>query len=358
MTLTAELPRRVAVGITPLETRHDVVLHLAGRAEALGYDAFLLAEGWGHDAGALLGAIAARTERIGIGTGVLNIWGRSPAALAMLASSLDAVSGGRFVLGLGAGSPELAEGLHDQPFAAPTARLAAVTRQVRALLAGERMRPEHPGTTRPLRLGVAPRPDIPVHLAALGPAGVRLAGELADAWYPFLLPRSGLADDLTLLHAGARTADRPVPLVSPGLPVAVTENPATAHGIACWWVATYLTGMGPVYRRMLRRHGYGGAVDAVLAANPTRRTTTIPKAARVLLDELTVWGDAEAGGAALDRWYEAGADRPVLVLPPGRPVAELEFALEELRPGRAAGRGQVGTMAHTQNGAGARRGVG
>ena len=334
MTTTTAPHRTVAVGVTPLETRHDVVMHLAMRAEALGFEAFLLAEGWGHDATALLGAIAARTERIRIGTGVLNIWGRSAAGIAMLAASLDAVSDGRFVLGLGAGSPQLAEGWHDQPFTAPVARLAAVTRQVRALLAGDRITPFRAGGQRPLRLAVQPSPDIPVHLAALGPDAVRVAGELADGWYPFLLPRSGLAEGMKLLHEGAMRADRPVPLVSPGLPVAVAADPATAHADASWWVATYLLGMGPTYSRALRRHGFSAAVDAVLAANPTRRTTEVPANAEVLLDELTVWGDADAGRASVDAWFAAGAEMPVLVLPPGRPVPELEYALEALRPHR------------------------
>jgi alkanesulfonate monooxygenase SsuD/methylene tetrahydromethanopterin reductase-like flavin-dependent oxidoreductase (luciferase family) len=103
----------LAVGLTPLETRREVVLHLATRAESLGYDAFFLAEGWGHDASVLLAEVATRTSRIRIGTGVLNVWGRSAAQIAMLATSLHEISDGRFSLGLGAGSPALAEGLHD-----------------------------------------------------------------------------------------------------------------------------------------------------------------------------------------------------------------------------------------------------
>ena len=324
--------RRVAVGVTPMENRHDVVLHLADCAEALGYDSFLLAEGWGHDAPVLLGAAAARTRRIRLGTGVLNVWGRSAAGIAMLATSIDAVSGGRFVLGLGAGSPQLAEGLHDQPFVAPVARLESVTRQVRALLAGERMTPSRADGQRPLRLAVEPRPEIPVHLAGLGPRTGRLAGELADAWYPFLLPRSGLPDSVALLRSAASEADRPVPLVSPGVPVAVARDPETARATASWWVATYLTSMGPIYGRTLRRLGLAAAVDAVLAANPTPRSTEVPPDAQVLLDELVISGDAETGRAGVDRWFDAGGELPVLVLPPGRPVAELEYALEVLRP--------------------------
>jgi hypothetical protein len=130
-----------------------------------------------------------------------------------------------------------------------------------------------------------------------------------------------------------------VPLVSPGLPVAVAEDPETARALASWWVATYLMRMGPVYASTLRRHGLGTAVDAVLAANPTQRTTDVPATAEALLDELTVRGDAGSGRAAVGCWHRAGADLPVLVLPPRRPVAELEYALDVLRPIPPTGNG-------------------
>lgn len=328
----SSLPRRVAVGVTPMETRHDVVLQLAERAEALGYDAFLLAEGWGHDATALLGAVAVRTRRIRIGTGVLNPWGRSPATLAMLAGTLDALSDGRFVLGLGAGSPGLAEAWHDDPFCAPTARLGTVAREVRSLLTGGRA--ATPRTRVPgLYPAVVPARHVPLHLAALGPASVRLAGEVADAWYPFLLPRSALADGAKVLQDSAMAADRSTPLLSPGIPVSIAADPGQARELAAWWITTYLLRMGPIYGRMLRRQGYGAAVDAVLEANPAgSRRRVVPAAAEVLVDQLTLCGDPATGRAALDSWWAAGAELPVAVLPPGRPLEELELALQALAP--------------------------
>ena len=102
--------RPLAVGITPMETRREVVLRLAALAEELGYSAFSVAEGWGSDAAVLLTEIATRTTRIELATGVLNIWGRTPATIAMLAAGLADVSGGRFALGLGAGSPSSPKG--------------------------------------------------------------------------------------------------------------------------------------------------------------------------------------------------------------------------------------------------------
>jgi len=232
-------------------------------------------------------------------------------------SGLHAASGGRFTLGLGAGSPQLAEGLHDVPFRAPVRRLGATARQVRALLDGERLTPSAGG--RGLRLA-APAP-VPLHLAALGPAAVRLAGEVADAWVPFLQPLSGLKERICLLEEAAARAGRPRPRVTPGLPTALSPE------VAAWWVAFYLTSMGPLYATSLREQGFGAAVDAVVAANGRGVPPTVPAAARVLVDELLLTQRED-----LDRWRAAGADLPALVLPPGRPLDELESTLAAFRP--------------------------
>jgi alkanesulfonate monooxygenase SsuD/methylene tetrahydromethanopterin reductase-like flavin-dependent oxidoreductase (luciferase family) len=147
----------------------------------------------------------------------------------------------------------LAEGLHDVRFTDPVARLGAVVRQVRRLLDGERLTPSLPGEHRPLRLGTSPRPDLPIHLAALGPVGVRLTGELADGWSPFLLPASALGRRIRTLEQGAVRSGRSPgsTQICPSIAVAVSPDPATAREIASWWVAFYLTSMGPLYR--LRR---------------------------------------------------------------------------------------------------------
>jgi alkanesulfonate monooxygenase SsuD/methylene tetrahydromethanopterin reductase-like flavin-dependent oxidoreductase (luciferase family) len=311
----------LAVGLTPLETRRDVVLHVATRAEALGYDAFFLAEGWGHDASVLLAEVATRTSRIRIGTGVLNVWGRSAAQIAMLATSLHEISGGRFILGMGAGSPALAEGLHDVAFRAPVQRLAAVARQVRGLLEGGRVAPARGG--RGLRLAVGPSP-VPILLAALGPAAIQLCGEVADSWGPFLFPVSALKDGAQLLENGA--AGRAVPQVCPFVPAAVSPDPAQARALASWWVEFYLTGMGPLYTTRLRQLGFAVAVDEVVAA-----TGHTPE---ILLDELTLWGDASAAREGLERYYAAGADMPIVTLPPNRSVEEIDQMLDALAPAR------------------------
>jgi alkanesulfonate monooxygenase SsuD/methylene tetrahydromethanopterin reductase-like flavin-dependent oxidoreductase (luciferase family) len=321
----------------PLETRREAIAHVATTADRLGYDAFFLPEVWAYDGPVLLAELATRTRRIRLGTGIVNVWSRTAAAIAMAAATLHAVSGGRFVLGLGASTRELAEGLHDVPFRAPTERLRRVIVQVRTLLAGDRIPLAAAPAARPLRLGISAVPGLPIYVAGLAPAAVRLAGELGDGWLPFLFPRSRLRDGEGLLRdgAGSSSAARS-PAVCPVIPTAVGDHGAGARDRAAWFVAFYLTSMGELYRRALARLGYATEVEAVLAANPPRTVPVVPRGAESLLGELTIFGAPEAARAQLARWYEAGASMPVLLLPPGLTAEEIEQTLATFRaPGTA-----------------------
>ncbi len=184
----------VAVSLMPLENRRETLLHLAVGADRRGYDGFFLPETWAHDTTVLLAEAAVRTERVGLGTGVLSIWSRSPGQIAMAAATLHDVSRGRFTLGLGASTKQLTEGLHDVPFTPPVRKMRSVVTQVKALLRGERVPLETAKDARPLRLNLPPAPEVPIYLAGLADATVRLAGEVADGWVPFLYPRSRLGD--------------------------------------------------------------------------------------------------------------------------------------------------------------------
>ena len=321
--------RKLAVGVVPMETRRALVVRLARCAEELGYDAFFVAEGWGHDATAVLAEIAVQTDRIQLGSGVLNVWGRSAATIAMSAASLADVSGGRYILGLGAGSPTLAQGWHGEKFDDPIGRLESVTRQVRRLLDGERFEPPAGCGDASLRLAAPPSARIPIGMAALGPKAMQLAGRAADAWMPFFLPRAALPAAIRLVRTaganrGGGAAGRPLrPAIWPAVPVAVSRDLERAESIADWWVTFYLTRMGPLYGQSLNRFGYGSEVEAV-AATPTSPPSQI---APRLIHDLTLCGVPEQAPALLDDWYAAGADAPCLVLPPGRDAAELEAIL-------------------------------
>lgn len=310
----------VGIGFTPFETRADVIVRLAERADALGLARVDVAEGWTHDSTILLAELAERTERIGLGTGVVSVWGRSPATIAMAATGLQRVSGGRFTLGLGAGSPPLAEGFHGLAWERPALRLRETVTAVRALLDGERLPSPAPGA-RPLRLGTTPDPRVPIALAALAPGSIRLAGELADSWTPFLWARSRLGDGRALLDEGGSGATR----ASVAVPVALGADEASPRGMAWWWLSTYCTRMGPLYPRMLgERFGMRAAVDAVVASEPG----VLPAAAEELASEVTLMGTFDEATGAIDAWLEAGADSVHLVLPPLLPEEQLAEIVE------------------------------
>src|SRR6266487_2001466 len=211
-----------------LETRREAIIDLATEGDRLGYDGFVMPEAWGHHLTVLLAEAAVRTTRIMLGTGIIGIWNRSAATIAMAAATLHAISGGRFVLGLGASTPQLAEGLHDTPFGPPVPRMRRMVTQIRALLRGERIPLAVTTRARALKLNVQPAPTLPIHIAALGDAMTRLAGELADAWAPFLYPRSQLGVGVERLREGATRGGHPdrLPEVHPCVPTVVAATDA------------------------------------------------------------------------------------------------------------------------------------
>jgi Luciferase-like monooxygenase len=184
---------RRSVGLTPMETRREIIVEAAVLADELGYESFAVPEGWGLDSTPLITEIALRTKRIQIASAVLSIWGRTPATLAMTAATLHQISGGRFALGLGASTRALAEGFHDTPFDHPAAKLRDVVTQVRALLAGEPAELHRVPGARALRLGQPAAPEVPIWIAALGRQTIRVAAELGDGWIPALMARDGVA---------------------------------------------------------------------------------------------------------------------------------------------------------------------
>src|SRR5688572_6027810 len=200
---------RIGVSVMPLENRREALIGLATAADRRGYDAFMLPETWAYDVTVLLAEAAVKTRRITLGTGILGVWNRSAATIAMAARTLASMSEGRFLLGLGASTPQLAEGLHDVPFVAPIGRMRRTVSQVRALLRGERVPLAVATNARPLKLNVPPGPDVPIYLAALGDDATRLTGEVADGWMPFLYPLRRLPDGIARLREGAARGGHP-----------------------------------------------------------------------------------------------------------------------------------------------------
>jgi alkanesulfonate monooxygenase SsuD/methylene tetrahydromethanopterin reductase-like flavin-dependent oxidoreductase (luciferase family)/signal transduction histidine kinase len=326
---------RRGVALTPMETRRDVIVRTAVLADKLGYEIFAVPEGWGLDSAPVLTEIAVRTTSIRLVSGILSVWGRTPATLAMTAATLHQVSGGRYLLGLGASTKALVEGFHDIPFEHPAAKLRDVVIKVRALLAGQPAQLGHAPAARPLRLGQPPAAEIPIWIAALGQHTTRVAAELGDGWIPALVARDRLrawAAQLNAQREGAAPHARPL-TVAAGPIAAADENADVARDIAASCTAWYLSAMGEVYARSLSGQGYADQVQAIISANPrpSPRRATIPPGAQIVLDQLAACGTRGQVRQQLQLWDQA-ADIVVILLPPGMPWPTIEATLLAAAP--------------------------
>ena len=327
--------RRRGVALTPMETRRDVIVRTAQLADELGYEVFSLAEGWGFDSTLVLAEAALGTRRIVVCSGVLSVWGRTPATLAMTAATLHQLSGGRYVLGLGPSTRALVEGFHGIPFTHPADKLREVTSKVRSLLAGEPPRLDGIQGTRPIRLGQPSAPNLPIWVAAMGARTVRVAAEAGDGWFPLFVTSRHVADRVPELGrlrqvAGQRT--RPLTVAAGPLTV-VAEDTEAARGIAASYVAWYLSAMGDVYARSVSDQGYGAEVDAVRAANPrpSPHRGVVPAEAEVLLDQFAAYGTAGQVRDRLASW-DGAVDIVMVGLAAGVPWPTIEATLRAAAP--------------------------
>ena len=321
-----------AVGPAAAEARS-----LTQAAESAGYASVWVAEAYGTDAVSVLGWLAAATSRIGLGSAVLQIPARTPAMTAMTASTLDGLSGGRFRLGLGVSGPQVAEGWYGQPFAKPLGRTREYVDVVRRLLArqtseyaGEHITlplPDGPGI--PLKLmQPPPRADLPIHLAAVGPRNVALAGEIADGWLPLFLVPEGSAPQFEQLRSGlarrGRTAEgfEVTATVALLLTDATGEDRFRAELPVRRYVALYLGGMGSreenFYADLGRRLGFSDAVDEVqdhfLAGRHREAAAAVPAG---FLEATCLLGSAQHVRDRLQDYAAAGVTTVSLV-----PLAE------------------------------------
>ncbi len=251
-------------------------LSLAREADRLGYSVAWVAEAYGSDAPTILAWVAAQTERIDVGSAVMQIPARTPAMTAMTAATLDTLSGGRFRLGLGVSGPQVSEGWHGVRFDAPLGRTREYVDIVRMALRRETVRYEGKHYTLPLpdgpgkaiKLTVHPvREEIPVYLAAVGPKNLQLTGEIADGWLAIFFSPEHAEISMEPLRAGRRAAGKGTdddPLagfdVVPTVPVAITDNVSAAADRLRGYAALYVGGMGSrdrnFYNALMRRMGY------------------------------------------------------------------------------------------------------
>ena len=308
------------LGYAPPGTNPLKLIALAQEAERLGYRSAWAAEAWGTDAVTVLSWLAAKTSTIEIGSAIMQMPARTPANTAMTAATLDLMSGGRFVLGLGTSGPQVVEGWHGQPWGKPLTRTREYVEIVRRTLRRETLEfdgseyrvpyvgNDATGLGKPLKLMMRPlRREIPIYLAALSPKNVRLAFEIADGWLPiFFSPE----------HARKTFGYEPREdfEIAPSVQTIVTDDVGSARDFLRPLLALYVGGMGSrganFYNRLVARYGFEAEAARIqelyLEGKQLEAIAAVPDA---LIDEVALVGPPERIRDRLDAWRESGVTR-------------------------------------------------
>ena len=301
-------------GTSPLE-----LIELAQEAEVLGYDSAWAAEAWGTDAVTVLAWLAATTSTLNVGSAIMQIPGRSPANTAMTAATLDLISGGRFLLGLGTSGPQVVEGWHGQAWGKPLRKTREYVEIVRTILRRETLEHhgEHydipytgagsTGLGKPLKLMARPlRSEIPIYLASISPRSVDLAFEIADGWMPiFFLPER--ARDVFPIDRAREGFD-----ILPSVPAVLTDDVESGRDALKHYYALYIGGMGArgknFYNDLFARYGYEAEAkqiqDLFLDGKQRDAAALVPDR---FVDEAALVGSKEQIAERLDAYREAGA---------------------------------------------------
>jgi F420-dependent oxidoreductase-like protein len=323
-------------------------LALAQEADRLGYSVVWAAEAYGSDSPSMLAWIAGQTERIDLGAAVMQIPARTPAATAMTAATIDALSGGRFRLGLGVSGPQVSEGWHGVRFAKPLSRTREYVDIVKLAIGRKQVEydgahytlPLPAGPGKALRLGFhPPREHIPIYLAAVGPRNLQLAGEIADGWLAVFYAPEFAEDQLAAVRAGRAKAGRDLAGfdVVPSVPVVVGDDASEAGVAACaelvrWYAALYVGGMGSreqnFYNQLATRMGYGDAAREVQDLYLARRQRDAAAAVPIeFIDRTSLLGPKERIAERMREYAAAG----VTTLSVSLFVADAESGIQTLR---------------------------
>lgn len=291
-------------------------IELTQRAEALDFASVWVPEAWGTDAISVLGALATRTERIQLGTGIVNVFSRTPALLAQTAATLDLLSNGRFILGLGTSGHQVIAGWHGMPFDRPLLRLRETVAIVRQILRQERLRfdGEIFHLDQGLKLLARPlRAEVPIFFATLTPGGLRLTGELADGWIPTLFSPDHMDVFRPYLEEGARQSGRSLDTleIAPHVQILIADDRAKARDALRPWAALYVGGMGSreknFYNEVARRYGFADAARAIQELYLTgKKIEAMRQVPAELIDSVAIAGPPDYVGERLAAWSSAG----------------------------------------------------
>ncbi|GAC1404539.1 MAG: TIGR04024 family LLM class F420-dependent oxidoreductase [Chloroflexota bacterium] len=330
----ASAPARLGVTVAPSKYLSvESVGEIAVLAEDLGYESVWIPETWGADAVTVLTLVALKTRRIKIASGVFNVFSRSAAVIAQTAATLQTLSGGRFILGLGTSGPAVVQNWHGSQFRFPVSRTQEYVNILRLALGGQRV--DFQGLHIHLagfRLMNSPRQPIPIYIAALGPKNVYMTGEVADGWLPIFTPRGRLGSLLETLHSGIRAANRQPNSVDVAAYLPVCIGPR-GDSLLCQQLAYYLGGMGEYYANFVSNLELSSDVETVKSAWKGKgRKAAVAAASATLLDQCTLGSDSTEAHHRLAEYRSDGVCLPVIAPPHGATLDEVGDTLQALAP--------------------------
>jgi F420-dependent oxidoreductase-like protein len=308
------------MGYAPPGTNPTELIALAQDAERLGYDSAWAAEAWGTDAATVLAWLAATTTTLKVGSAIFQIPARTPANTAMTAATLDLMSGGRFLLGLGLSGPQVVEGWHGQPWGKPLAKTREYVEIVRSVLRRETVEhegehyqvpytgPSSTGLGKPLKLMARPlRADIPIYLAVFKPHAVELAAEIADGWLPIFFSPERARQTFPAPFARDGGFD-----IAPAVPALVADDVEIARDALRPYYALYVGGMGArganFYNDLVASYGFEAEAkhiqDLFLDGKQRDAAAAVPDA---LIDEMALVGPSDRIRDRLAAWKDSGA---------------------------------------------------
>ena len=304
-----------------------IPIELIQQAESMGYDSVWTAEAYGNDAVTSAAYVLAQTSKIRVGTAIMQMPARTPAMCAMTAMSLDQLSGGRFIVGLGASGPQVVEGWHGVPYGKPVTRTKEYIQIMRKIFEREgpvefdgqiyQMPNQSEGTTglgKPLK-SILAATDIPIYTASITPAGLRCAGEVADGVFPVWMDPNKYDVLGESIEQGFEKAGNGKSLkdfdIAPFVTVAMNDDLDAAYDALRPWLALYIGGMGAknknFYHEYATRLGYGDAANQIqelyLSGKKPEAEALVPNE---LLDEVSLIGPRERIIERLGPWKEAG----------------------------------------------------
>jgi len=328
------------LGIVPFWKQYDrkVVLKASQLAEDLGYHSVWIPEAWGYEQFQLLTEIAVHTKRIGLATGIANIFSRSAGLLAMSTATLDEISEGRAILGLGTSGKNVIENFHGIPYRKPLTRMRETIGILRTLWKGERLTPEQSSLAdlRHFKLEMTPtRPDIPIYVASLQHKAINEIGRSADGWVPTFWPYKNFSEGMAWVEEGAREVGRDPSEIelAPFLAVVPIDDLDFARSMIKPLVSFYVGGMGTYYHAMFCRFGFQENADLVRELyNSGDRKKAAAAVSDELIDAIAICGPPELCRERLAEWESQGMGTGLVNLPQGAPYEMLEGALKAIAP--------------------------